>query len=372
MRLTINKSALAFIGFLLVFPLDSIAYLGQVVGFALPVGFVGIVVAFISLLFIFKERGGRLFLLIFYSFIFFFLLLLVFLSWRSGGEDYYFWLRSIAFFYLGFLFFSWLSVPHGAVVNNFLLVLLFFLLVLSFSVDFHGINYLRLSDGALMLVFLILALLRSGYLLVVASIVALLTMYNLESRFSLAVLVVVLLVFAFLYLGVGWKLLISIFAPVVVFCIYQLGFYFYGVIESVHDNRLLRLIYSPGQDTSLGARDEMLLNAISILRDNYIFGVYKYYLDYGVGAYAHNFISYIAEFGLVGFLYSFLLLALLVFCLIKTMALDTPAKRFVFFCSIFVILGLLFAKSYNWSIIYFVFGLGLAFFSEKVNFGKSL
>lgn len=367
--MVIKKSVIGFFIFLLLFPLDMLSYLvGNAFEINIPLGFLGISLSFAALFFWGLERGERLIYFIAYTLIFCPIFILVLISDRSGLEDYYFWLRTLAIFFSGFLFYKWLYEEHVKSIELILLFIFLCALMSSIFFEYQGLNYLRLSDGALMLVFLIISVSSSRAVTGIVVVLSFFMIYNLESRFSMLGFAICLSLYLLLSAKKVFAYIIIALTPMVIFFSYLVGYYFFLKLDNVHENRLLRLIYATDQDTSLAGRTEMLSSAFDVLVNNMLFGEYKYYLDYGPdGSYAHNLVSYWSEFGLAGVLYSVVLL-FLCFASIKKAMIYLKASpvlaKFIILCSSLTILGLLFSKSYNWTIIYFATGLNLSFLAH--------
>lgn len=160
--MAISLPSLGFIIFLLILPLDVLAtLLGAAYGFNAPLGMVGIMIAFFTIPFLANEKDLALKLLLVFYLLFVALIFPVSVSLNSGLFDYYFWTRAAALFYAGFLFGYW--VWREPTHINFLVICLLFIFIFFVSqfFSFQGLNYLRLSNGALMISFLLLAVVRS-------------------------------------------------------------------------------------------------------------------------------------------------------------------------------------------------------------------
>lgn len=135
---------------------------------------------------------------------------------------------------------------------------------------------------------------------------------------------------------------------------------YFLTLSSIDDNRILRLVFATNQDSSLIQRNMMLEWSIKIFKENPILGKYKYYYGDGrVGSYAHNFMSFWSELGVVGITQT-LVIALL--C-IKSLFLLRQYKENVpniieysAYISLLVLLGLIASKSYLWPTYYLSIG----------------
>jgi hypothetical protein len=374
------KSVVGLLLFLLLYPLDTIFHAaGATIGYNIPVGMVGIIIAFISIPLIFFERNkALLFNLIFFC-ISFLVIFFVFLSERSGLQDYYFWIRTIALFTAGYLFFFWLRNYRPKRYFDKNLVLLSLLLIIMIAVPFtlatDDLNYLRLSTGFLFSALLYYSFIDSNKTKVALLPFVLYAMFLFESRFSIMAFVLLFMLVSYLETRKLYKLIIVILFLLFAFIFYWLGYYYFNSLENIHSNRLLRLIYATNQDTSLSSRSELLHNAYAVFLNNPFWGDYKYYRDLGQeGAYSHNFISFWAELGIVGIIYTLMIFILSIITAIKAKKLlpsNPPVARFVLYISILLVLGIVFAKSYVWSVIYYALGFCSAFLFNESFWGDT-
>lgn len=362
----ISLSTLGFIIFLLILPMDALAtLLERAYGFNIPLGMIGIMIAFFSAPLMVNEKGFALKLLLVFFLLFLALVIPVSVSSESGLGDYYFWARAAALFYAGFFFGYW--IWRGPAQVSFLFICLLFLLLLFVSHFFslQDMNYLRLSNGALILSFLLLSVVRSKYLFLIVCLISLVTLYNFESRFSLIAFSLSVFFLLFLQLRSWLKLLYLFFVTIISFLLYWVGYYLTLDVNNIHNYRLLRLIYASDQDTSLNARSNLLSDATDVFLNNPLLGSYRYYADSGVGDYAHNFMSFWSELGLFGIIFSSMVLAvsLLTLKLVTKLKLDSFGK-FLILINTCLILGVVFAKSYHWQMIYYFSGINIFYISR--------
>ena len=370
-RFYLRKSTLGLVVFLLIFPLDSIFYfLGDFTGFDVPVGILGIVLAGLCIPCFSKDLGLPLIGFFTYALLVLFLIIVTVASSNSSWLDLYFWLRAVALFVSGYLVYKFFVEFN---VKKYLPLFYFIFLVLLFiSIAFEipdETNYLRVSGGALLLSLFILAIEDSRFRVLIFIPLVFLMLYKFESRFSIISFFFAVLCYVFVISGRFTRLSLLIFIPLSMMVGYQIGNYYFQELDSIHAVRLLRLIYETENDTSLNARSELSSEALNIFTENPLLGEFKYYRSGGSGGgYAHNFLSYWAEFGLIGIFFTLFAFFAFIFSFLKSLCLlklKRPGPRAAFLCSVVFVLGFLFAKSYVWSYTYWFIGFSLGFISNS-------
>lgn len=163
----------------------------------------------------------------------------------------------------------------------------------------------------------------------------------------------------------GLKWLFSISVAILCFMLYGVGYYLMLSVDNINNYRLLRLIYASDQDTSLNVRSSLLSDAVDVFTNNPLLGSYRYYASYGEGLYAHNFMSFWSELGLSGvvFLATILTVSLMAFKLASKVRSNTLG-RFVILINVSLMLGVVFAKSYHWQMIYYFSGINVFYISR--------
>ncbi|WP_180161122.1 O-antigen ligase [Acinetobacter sp. YH12064] len=364
--LKIKKESLGFLFFLMIYPLDFISYMiSSNWGLEIPIGFVGSLISiFIFLFFYFFISSKRN--LIIYIFVCVFAVFMGYLMWISNNAnllDYFYLLKISGAFCCGILFFSFLRKTDAKKIKNIILFfwILMFLLIFNFDL---GENYLRLSDAFALVCLLYISMLDKIKYQVLFLILSVMGLYFLESRAGL--LLFLLSVVPLIFLKNNFLKFSLVLSPIVLLAYY----YILRLNESIlnyNDNRFLRLIFSTDSDTSLNERK--YLNEMgweTFLSNKFVgdFGYYKYSL--GEGSYAHNYISFLAEFGVLGL---FILVAFLIFCLISLFKLYTSKTIFYFDYIVlsfilFGLFGVLFAKSFYWLYFFFCFGVIFSYYSS--------
>ena len=364
-----DKRLLSFIFFLMIYPLDFISYMvSSNFGFEFPVGFLGSVLSIFVFIFFYIFEKDRKFL-ISYFFLIFFLSCMFFLIWfsRNGNLiDYFYLLKIAGAFSCGLLILKFIEKSELDTIRNFLIIfwLVMFVLVFNFKL---GENYLRLSDSFALVGLFLLSLQNKIRYQILLSILTLYCLYHLESRSALFLFLFTSVVLIFFKNKVSKSILLLI--PIIVsFCYYIVDLN--GRLLDYNDNRFLRLIFSSETDTSLNERD--LLNDFGwrTFIDNKSFGDYGYYkYSLGEGSYAHNYISFLAEFGLLGFLILFIYFVLL--CLFIKKFVNNRNKNNIDYLALsfafFGFLGIMISKSFHWIFFFFSFGIVVSYFFRVTN-----
>lgn len=368
--LTIKTSGIGGALFLLLYPLDSLmTSLGQYLGLNFPVGLIGIGIAYLSLAFIVQERYSVTRWLVLCGALMALMMVLVWMSPRSGMGDYYLWSRAFAFIYAGVLMSKWV-INKGAVGIGKEYWLLFTALVIIVSfIGREDLNYLRLSEGIVLTAMLILGMSRTRVEIVAVILMSVVTLYVLGTRFSFIGFILAVLLFLFLRAGRTVRFAQIVALPFIGGGLYHGGMMIFNSLSSVHDNRLLRLLYASEFDTSATARALMLEESYRVFFSNPWTGSYKYYRDYWrEGSYAHNYMSLWSEFGLVGVAFSTVVIIVGLYALRVSFAkivLGDRAAAFVFMCTVYLMLGFIFAKSYHWSSLYIILGIAIGYIASN-------
>lgn len=364
-----NRNFLSFLFFLMVYPLDFISYMiSSNFGFEIPLGFFGSILSifiFIFLYFFEKDKN----ILISYFFLIFFLLCLFFIVWfsRNGNLIDYFYLFKVGgAFSCGLLILSFIKNSSSDSIRNILTI--FWLVMIFFVFNFKlGENYLRLSDSFAFVSLFLLSLLNRIRYQILLSFLSLCCLYYLESRSALFLFLLTSIVLIFVKNSFSKFILLLI--PIFLIS------YLYVVnlnnkIIDYNENRFLRLIFSTDTDTSLNERSFLNNLGWKTYLDNKYFGDYGYYkYSLGEGAYAHNYISFFAEFGFFGILILFIYLVFLILFIssfIKNINKDNTdyfALSFIFFG----FLGIIISKSFHWMFFFFSFGLVVSYFFRMKN-----
>lgn len=359
-----NKYMLGFAFFLLTYPLDFIAYmLGGKLGVNIPIGFLGVVISiFFIVIFFLIERKSKVILV---SVIFIFLIIGMFFimlfSNNSRLDDYFYLLKIVGAFLSGIAFINYIyqvEIEKLKVIIGFLWLLMILLLITIGLTE--GDNYLRLSDAfALTSLFLLGTVNKPRYQIIIF-VFSVIGLYYLESRSGLFLFLI-----SSIFLMVLKNNVIKAFLYIMPFIILSY-LYIQNINSSItdyNDNRFLRIIFSKDSDTSLNARNYLNEFGWSVYKNNFYFGDFGYSRhSLGEGMYAHNYISFLAEFGLMGLLVlAFFTYSFVVFFIIFFKDKEKNYSYLVLGFVLFGSLGLIFSKSFHWIYIYFCMGAILSY-----------
>lgn len=349
-----NINLLAFFAFLLIFPLDYIAYVSSsVISFGFPIGFLGTVLSFILIGIFFLNKKIK-FTDIYMcgllgGFVFFILL-----SQNSLAVDYLFWFKTVGIFFTGMILVDYFNQKNNTAIKYVIgfLFLVMSLLVLKYSPD--G-NYLRLSDAFVLTSLFLISYQKRFFLTLITIAISGYALYLIGSRAGLMIysLIAVILI----YIKFGF-IRFSIFIPPVIYALILFIIELNSTMVRYGDNRFLRLIFDSEEDTSLNVRKELNEFGYNTFLQNPIlgdFGIYRRF--YGEGAYAHNYLSFLSDFGIWGGVFLFILIWFYIRFCILNFRVRTDYNIFIFSTSTFGILGVAVAKSYYWLIPFFALGL---------------
>lgn len=370
----LDVSKLAFLGFLLIFPLDLMSYtLRGVAGVSIPVGTLGVAAGIVLIPLCMSVHGRTRSLRLAIVFLLLSPIAVASLSPQFRWIDVYFWLRAAGLFSLGFFFVAWLAGRAGGslwIVGAWLACSVLCLTIPRTAIAQEHGNYLRVADAMMVTSFAVLATIRSRRWYWVVAAISLACLYAVGSRASLGITAIAVVALGAIRHRLEVRVALAAASiPVAVVAGYYASIRF-RELSSIHDDRLLRLLFAPSLDTSLAARRSLSTEAWLVFLANPIVGDYRYYARGGsLGGYAHNFLSLWSELGVVGIVISVAVLVTGVGALWRAgRCLGDAASRFLFLTALAVILGMVFAKSHLWSFMYFAFGgvLALAGRDERV------
>ncbi|EXA60631.1 O-antigen ligase like membrane family protein [Acinetobacter baumannii 1035119] len=349
-----NINTLAMFAFLLIFPLDYIAYTLGHIGFpSIPIGFLGTTISFALFFIFFLKKDLRisdLNILVFLgSFSFF-----IALSQNAVRMDYLYWAKSIGMFFVGIMMYDYFKQKNSIFYKHISILLLIIMSIFTLRYTPDG-NYLRLSD-AFVITSLFLVSYQKRFLVTILTVaISCFALYEIGSRAG--VLIYSLIAILLIYAKYGfWKF--SIFVPPALYVLYQFIMNLNESITNYNDNRLFRLLFSSDTDTSLNLRKTFNELGYQEFLNHPVLGNFGYYRNiYGEGSYAHNYISYLAEFGIIGIAFLILVVGLYVVFVIQNFKIRTNYNLFIFALSTFCIIGLASAKSYYWIVPFLALGL---------------
>ena len=191
-------------------------------------------------------------------------------------------------------------------------IFLFLLCLFSATLfDYSEGNYLYYSDSLVIYSFFILALLgnKNRFSFLSALLVFILTstcLYFVNSRSAILFFVASFVAYFFTVHGLKKSLLIM---PPIFLSVFSFIFYINSTLDNYDGHRLLRLIFDRDTDTSLGAREVVNQFGKDTFYNNWFTGDFGLYRGiFGDGLYAHNYYSFLAEFGIIGVLMIFYIL----------------------------------------------------------------
>lgn len=358
----IRASTLALCGFLMLYPLDLAKLAFQsMTGLAVPSGVIGIAAGLMLLPLCLSARGRTTGLRVAAVGLLLAPIGLAATSGRFEWSDPYLWIRAAALFSVGYFFMSWLAErPRGGPALRVALLACAGLCLgmPGALIDAAGGNYLRVGDAMMLVAFATLATCRFPGLYWVVTALSLACLYAVGSRYSLGVMAIAATSLGLLRHRLHTRLaLVFISASIVGLGILFAYQRFLG-LRNVHDDRLLRLLFASDLDTSLSVRNTLSEQAWSVFLEHPLLGDYRYYLeDGGRGDYAHNLLSLWSELGVLGVVLSVLLIGTAAGALWRSRRrLNEAVVGFAFLMAVNLMLGMLFAKSHLWTVMYFAFG----------------
>lgn len=349
-----NINALAMFAFLLIFPLDYIAYTLGHIGFpSIPIGFFGAALSFALIVIFFLNKGLRitdLFIFLFLgSFVFF-----IVLAQNAERMDYLYWAKTIGIFFTGLMMYDYFKQKNSLSFKYISLFLLIIMSIFTLMYTPDG-NYLRLSDAFVITSLFLISYQKRFFVTLLTVAISSFALYEIGSRAG--VLIYTFIAIILIYVKYGFRRF-SFFLPPALYVLYQFVMSLNDSITNYNDNRLLRLLFSSDTDTSLNLRKTFNELGYQEFVNHPILGNFGYYRNiYGEGSYAHNYISYLAEFGIIGIAFLILLVGLYVVFVIQNFKLRTNYNLFIFALSTFCIIGLASAKSYYWIAPFLALGL---------------
>ena len=324
----------------------------------------------ISVIFFIKSRN--LLVYFFVSLILMMFFLSCFSRFYSYLDGIYF-LKFLGYFFAGYSFFKYFIFSKG---NNKLIILFIYICCLFSTLNFNyneG-NYLYYSECIVVFSFFIIsAISKNNLTSYVGSILifflSLTSLYFINSRSAILFFSLSFLFFSFLFYGFKRSLFLitPLFSLIIVYL-----FYLNSTLDNYSDHRLLRLLFDRESDTSLSARELVNQFGKETFMKNWFTGDFGLYRGvFGEGLYAHNFYSFLAEFGIIGLL--FLVFVFFVFSIGFWNIFKSNYQRieiFLLLCLIYTLLGLILSKSYIWLFLYFTVGMTVSYLNHKSSFSS--
>lgn len=300
-------------------------------------------------------------ILLMYFLIFTFFIIMIF-SNNSYYMDYYDFLKFFSYLAAGFLFFLFLKDYDD---DFYLYGFFYFLISIStFNFDPAILDYLYYADAYVLLSFLMLFFAKNIYSYIFIFIVSVVSLYFINSRSALFFFIGSFsLLMVYIYgLRKSFMILIPMF-----FVIYGIIFYLYENTD-IQGNRVLRIIFSSDDDTSFNERNIINEYAKQAFLNSPFVGAYGDYRGvFGYGKYAHNYFSFLSEYGFFGGIF---LVAMYIY-LLKSIFLIFYNKylfrvirgdfKMVLLICVYALLGITFTKTYRWFFLYLSIGFSLSF-----------
>lgn len=360
----INRTHFAYLGaFILVLFVDPVAFSLQLAGVPKPpFGLAGIA---LTIALVLREEGltaGRRMSLqaLVLGFGYLVLIILALSSRHFNWIDAWIWTQNATYFFLGVFSASLLSrkgLSHGLklviAASGALSGVLWLLLSdrIFVSGEIESLNYLHVSDSLAVLGLILLSFIETAKLKLLVIAFFSVSLYFVGSRFGLIGFACAGV--AMILKNVSWSARALLAVGLVVGVIALFG-YVESLGLEINDNRFVRLFLFTENDTSLTARIE----DDDVSRDVFLAnplggGGYKFYVVNGEGTYAHNALSIVYEFGVVGLL--FLLTAIWIMGRSLVRSLGTRHEDIAIGFSVFLLLAA-FSKFYLWWGYFFVIG----------------
>lgn len=261
---------------------------------------------------------------------------------------------------------------------NFKLIFIasFILLVISilYATDFNSfsylllndddLNYLRLAESFVLCSFGVISYCHSQPFVILSFLLSILSLFLINSRFSL-----------FCYLFLGLLVIIYRFRKkgVLLLTVFILLLLLFGnsIVENeiFMNSRIGYLVFNTSEDGSLITRINQINSGINAIRNNWFIGDLRGQVLYGgsYGSYIHNILSYWRQYGLIPFLlFSFtLILTWFYYFYILKFNNNRSLLILVFIYLVYTTTGVLFAKSFVYTHIYY--SIGIVFSLSKSN-----
>ncbi|MFW2075067.1 O-antigen ligase family protein [Acinetobacter gerneri] len=216
--------------------------------------------------------------------------------------------------------------------------------------------YLGLSDIFCIFSLLLVGSVKGEYKKIIIFIISIIALFILNSRASLYIYIFSVSIYFIIFLKfrtISFLLL----------CFSLFLFFYSSKLEMLfsENNRMFALLALDGKDQSSQERLLLQKNGLNQISNNLVLGDYgglvKIYND--MGAYIHNILSYWQTYGIIAF---FLVVLFLLIQPLKASFLIYKNKsvyeyHYIFILSVYLVLTILFARSYNWYFSWFIVGI---------------
>ncbi|MEI5659437.1 O-antigen ligase family protein [Acinetobacter baumannii] len=263
--------------------------------------------------------------------------------------------------------------------NEKILIAIFFLMMFKvisnadlsvFRIDLSSVDdnlkglYLGLSDIFCIFAIILVGTLKKQSWQIYIFILSILSLFILNSRSSLYIYIFSILFYFILFFRVSKILYLSTLVLIILF------FYSSKLLSLLSENnRMFSVLSFDGADQSSQERASLSEQGLKQISEHMLLGDYggviKLHGD--LGAYIHNIFSYWQNYGLIAFL---LALYFFVYQTIKAgfkayKYRENSKYHYVFILSIYLILTVLFTRSYNWYFAWFALGVVHNFLNIK-------
>lgn len=374
----VNKSSIlnkfVFLIFLLLYPVDFLNYYLTLVGLKnIPFGILGYILSsYLILNFVYDliiNKKSTQYFLYYLFFIIFILLMFISVTFSSYSDftDYYRIYVYFIYFIVGY--YSYIMISQKFYDKYFILIsFLLFIFVFLFYNIFdvlklsHGeFNYLRVSGELVIILIICHSILKNKFWQITFFSFGIISLFYINSRASLAGYLISFFIVVFFKYE---KKFILKFITSIILILLGVYYLFIDKIQSFN-NRFIMLLFNKEKDTSFLERENYYHLGLKRIENYFIEGDYKGQLAYGeFGAYIHNGLSFISQFGILNFL---LLILLFIIGIVNLIANWEKKKENFFLISLYfyVLVMLSTAKAFNFNETYLLLGAILAFLGRR-------
>lgn len=354
------------IPFLCIFLLDSLSYLmGFYLGVAVPLGFFGYLLGFFYFFLLVNKDRRNLFFLCGLSFFLIWFYFSVLLSEHYEPLDLFYSIKVIGYFGVGVALAKYSNLASE---NNFFVAFVLFILIILVGYFCNAVidmgesefNYLRIADAVAISGFFLISLMRNKLYSILCFLLVSSILFMAGSRYSF-------FAFVFTYLVVVFLLHFEVKGKILALSLLSLGvtITYTSFTEIESKNRIVNLVISPTEDSSYTARKYLNDIGDEVIYNNLFTGDFGYYRAFGEGGgYIHNVKSYVADFGLIGLMFITMVLTYFLYFIFKSyLHRGSQNIELTLYFLLYVLVGILFAKSWNYYPLFFCLGFCFSFFN---------
>ena len=369
-------ATLGFICFICIYPLDGIKLLLNTIIPLPPFGFIGLIISVFLIYPFFSIKrmlSINIWIVIFYSLA----ISLIVLSINSRYFEWIdLWIQFKLFISAPLIgYFTAVFLKTKIVTANLLNFILLLLLILSFAVIyfyfnrtlFLDTNYLSFAESILLISVFLIVFLQSRKTKLFITLITFGLLFMADSRFVFFSFILI----SFFYFSLSsLKILVKLFFLLIVVLLFILAYEPSLLLES----RFARLILHSNNDTSLGARSELLSEGFSKTEFYSISGKFAYYREHCDGCYAHNFLSLWFEFGVIGILFIVFLFSTFLTGLFKSFRivllkpLNHKFEIFYILITTHVLFGFILSKHWSYFTLFLAMGMTFHILNNRLSF----